>query len=100
MEIDVVMTKDRVCDLYELIENAAKYNKPVMFDDWVHRLDYLELKLIGKGELWITNLYWKDNKNNVGYYSTPGVIRYINKPSIAILDFDAESMRVRGEYKP
>lgn len=65
MEIDVVMTKDRVCDLYELIENAAKYNKPVMFDDWVHRLDYLELKLIGKGELWITNLYWKDSKNNV-----------------------------------
>ena len=45
-------------------------------------------------------LAFKDSKNNIGYYSTPGVIRYINKPSIAILDFDAESMRVRGEYKP
>lgn len=33
MGIDVVMTKDRVCDLYELIENTAKYNKPVMFDE-------------------------------------------------------------------
>ena len=57
MEFDVVMTKDRVCDLYNLIENAAKYNKPILFDDCLYRLDYLSLKIVVRGGLWITNLY-------------------------------------------
>jgi hypothetical protein len=40
------------------------------------------------------------NEDKIGYYSTPGVIRYIEEPKVEILDFDAESMRVRGQYSP
>lgn len=62
---EVVMTKDKLVDLYELIEDAVKRNGQVLFDDHLQRLDYLQLKLIGKGDLWITNLYWKDENNNI-----------------------------------
>ena len=62
---EVIMTKDKLVDLYELIEDAVKRNGQVLFDDHLQRLDYLELKLIGRGDLWITNLYWKDDKNNI-----------------------------------
>lgn len=47
---EVVMTKDKLADLYELIEDAVKRNGQVLFDDHLQRLDYLQLKLIGKGD--------------------------------------------------
>ena len=62
---DMAMDKNQLRKLYALIEDAAKSGNPILFDDTLYRLDYLQIKLVGKGALWITNLYWKDNENNI-----------------------------------
>jgi hypothetical protein len=40
------------------------------------------------------------NKEIIGYYSTPGIARYINIPEIKVLTFDTEAMRAQGIYTP
>lgn len=52
------------------------------------------------GQYYKFQLAFKDQNNIPGFYSTPGVARYITRPTIEILNFDSEAMRVQGLYKP
>ena len=57
-------------------------------------------ELVHSGQYYKFQLAFKDKNNIIGFYSTPGVARYINRPGIEILGFDSEAMRVQGFYTP
>lgn len=36
----------------------------------------------------------------IGYYSTPAIGRYIEKPNLEVLNFDTDLMKIQGNYNP
>lgn len=52
------------------------------------------------GQYYKFQLAFKGENNITGFYSTPGIARYINRPAIEIINFDSEAMRVQSIYDP
>lgn len=63
------------------------------------KFDLNGLNLI-KGQYYKFQLAFINKEGVIGYYSTPGIARYIEIPKINISKFDGETMRVEGNYDP
>lgn len=53
-----------------------------------------------EGQYYKFQLAFVDKRSVVGYFSTPGIARYISAPAAEILSFDPEEMRVTARYTP
>lgn len=61
--------------------------------------DLFDINLI-KGQYYKVQLAFIDKEGVVGYYSTPSLVKYIEEPILQVLDFNIDTMKIQGIYKP
>ena len=55
-----------------------------------------DTQLLVPGQYYKFQLAFINQSDVIGFYSTPGVARYIARPAIEISNFDSEAMRAQG----